>query len=139
VSIEEESEQGVQFSAPQAEPAAAKDARLDSAIDSALAQLAAEERYILASYFLDEKTLAQIARSLGVHESTISRKVERIVKDLRKQIMQALVGQGMSPRAAQEALECDVRDVTVNVREKLRSPAMQESGNRSFQSVEGED
>jgi RNA polymerase sigma-70 factor (ECF subfamily) len=139
VSIEEESEQGVQFAAPQAEPAAVKDTRLDSAIDSALAQLAAEERYILASYFLDERTLAQVARSLGVHESTISRKVERIVKELRKRIIQALVAQGMSARAAEEALECDVRDLTVNVSHKLRSPAMQESGNRSFQSIEGED
>jgi hypothetical protein len=49
------------------------------------------------------------------------------------------MAQGMSARAAQEALECDVRDLTVNVSEKLRSPAMQESGNRSFQSIEGED
>jgi RNA polymerase sigma-70 factor (ECF subfamily) len=139
VSIEEESEQGVQFAAAPTEPAASKDPRLDSAIDSSLARLQNEERYILASYFLDERTLAQIARSLGVHESTISRKVERIVKDLRKQITQALIARGMSARAAQEALECDVRDLTVNVREKLRSPALQESANRSFQSIEGED
>jgi len=138
VSIEEESEQGVQFAAPSAEPVAAKDTRLDSAIDSALAQLGAEERYILASYFLDERTLAQIARSLGVHESTISRKVERIVKELRKRIVQALTRDGMSPQAAEEALECDVRDLAVNVSEKLRPPPVQESDSRSFQSMEGE-
>ncbi len=139
VSIEEENEQGTQFAAPTSEPVASADPRLDAATDSVLAQLGAEDRYILASYFLDERTLAQIARSLGVHESTISRKVERIVKELRKKIVQALVRGGMSPRGAEEALECDVRDMALNVSEKLRPPPVQESDSRSFQRIEGED
>jgi RNA polymerase sigma-70 factor, ECF subfamily len=139
VSIEEENEQGVQFAAPASEPAPSADPRLDAATDAALAQLESEERYILASYFLDERTLAQIARSLGVHESTISRKVERIVKDLRKKIVQELTRGGMSPRAAEETLECDVRDLAINVSEKLRPPPVQESANGSFQGLEGED
>lgn len=139
VSLEEHEEQGVQFAAPEGQPVTSQNPQLDSAIDSALAALGAEERYILASYFLDERTLAQIARSLGVHESTISRRVERIVKDLRKAIVQALVRGGMSARAAEEALECDVRDLAVNVTEKLRPPPVQESNGRTFQSIEGDD
>jgi RNA polymerase sigma-70 factor, ECF subfamily len=139
VSIEEENEQGVQFAAPASEPAASADPRLDAATDAALAELETEERYILASYFLDQRTLAQIARSLGVHESTISRKVERTVKELRKKIVQALVHGGMSSRAAEEALECDVRDLAINVSEKLRPPPVQEREPGSFQSLEGED
>jgi RNA polymerase sigma-70 factor, ECF subfamily len=139
VSIEEENEQGVQFAAPTSEPVASAEPRLDAATDAALAQLEAGERYILASYFLDQRTLAQIARSLRVHESTISRKVERIVKDLRKKIVQALIRGGMTSRAAEEALECDVRDLAINVSEKLRPPPVQESEPGSFQRIEGED
>jgi len=139
VSLEEQGEQGVQFAAAETKPVTSQNSRLDTAVDSALADLGAEERYILASYFLDERTLAQIARSLSVHESTISRRVERIVKDLRKAIVQALVRGGMCARAAEEALECDVRDLAVNVAEKLRPPPVQESGGRTFQSIEGDD
>ena len=41
--------------------------------EEAIAALDPEERFILASYYLDDRTLAVIARMLGVHESTISR------------------------------------------------------------------
>ena len=139
VSLEEQEEQGLQLAAPKNQPVISQNPGLDAAIDSALARLGAEERYILASYFLDERTLAQIARSLNVHESTISRRVERIVKELHKAVVQALVRGGMSTQAAEEALEGDVRDLTVNVTEKLRPPPVQESGSRTFQSIEGDD
>src|SRR5438874_8660922 len=70
VSLEEETEAGREFAAPKADGHATVDARLDAATDAALAALAAEERFLLASYFLDQRTLAEIAKSLGVHEST---------------------------------------------------------------------
>ena len=47
----------------------------------------AEDRFILASYYLDGRTLAEIARTLAVHESTISRKLDKLAKSLRKQIV----------------------------------------------------
>jgi len=46
---------------------------LESATDEALAALPAEDRVVLAAYYLDGRTLAEVARMLGVHESTISR------------------------------------------------------------------
>lgn len=119
VSLEEQEEEGAQFAAPAADPPAASDTRLDQATDAALAALPAEERYILASYFLDGRTLAEIARTLGVHESTISRKVEKLTTALRKNIVEELTARGMSRRQAQEALESDVRDVRVDVRSRL--------------------
>src|SRR5919198_206670 len=76
VSLDEESEDGVQFAASNPEPLIAPDRRTEQAIDEALAALPAEERFILASYYLDERTLAEIARTLRVHESTISRKLD---------------------------------------------------------------
>jgi RNA polymerase sigma-70 factor (ECF subfamily) len=129
VSLEEQTEAGVQFTAPA--PAAAvsnTDSRLTRATDEALAALDSESRYLLAAYFLDGLTLAQIGRTLGAHESTISRKLERVTAALRKQILRALRQTGMSPRAAEEALDIDVRDLAVNVRERLRPPPAENRG-----------
>jgi RNA polymerase sigma-70 factor (ECF subfamily) len=119
VSLDEESEEGMQFAAAVSEPVVAADPRLANAIDEALRSLAAEERFVLASYFLDGRTLAQIARALSVHESTISRKIEKLTKALRKQIGKNLVRQGMSRRQAEEALSADVRDLAVDIRSSL--------------------
>jgi RNA polymerase sigma-70 factor, ECF subfamily len=119
VSLDEESEEGVQFAAAAGESAVLADPRLENAIDQALRSLAAEERFILASYFLDGRTLAQIARALSVHESTISRKIEKLTKGLRKQIVKNLVRQGMSRRQAEEALSADVRDLALDIRASL--------------------
>ena len=119
VSLDEESEEGMQFAAAVSEPVIAADPRLDGAIDQALRSLAADERFILASYFLDGRTLAQIARALSVHESTISRKVEKLTIALRKQIVKNMVGQGMSRRQAEETLSADVRDLAVDIRASL--------------------
>ena len=119
VSLDEESEEGVQFAAANPEPAIAVDPRIEIATDDALAELSSEDRFVLASYFLDSRTLAEIARALHVHESTISRKVDKLAKSLRKRILASLGKQGMSRRQAEEALEVDVRDLRVNLRARL--------------------
>jgi hypothetical protein len=56
---------------------------------------------------------------LGVHESTISRKLDKLEKALRKQILAALRRRGMSRRQAEEALEIDVRDLQLDIRCRL--------------------
>src|SRR5262249_43922656 len=93
VSLEEESEEGIQFRAPEPEPVAPADNRLARATDEVLTGLPAEDRMILSAYYLDGRTLAEIARMLGVHESTISRKLDKLAKFLRKQILVALTQQ----------------------------------------------
>ena len=126
VSLEEEEEAGHQFVAAKAPVPQNGDARVSAAVDEVLTNLGEEERYCLAAYFLDDRTLADIARSLGVHESTISRKLEKITKGLRSAVVAALVKHGMDRRAAQEALDTDVRDLAVDVRARLgeaRRPA----------------
>ena len=134
VSLEEESEDGKQFAAKETEPPAGLDPRVQSATDEALAGLRPEDRFILASYYLDERTLAEIARTLAVHESTISRKLDKVVKSLRKQIVAKLERKGMSRRQAQEALEVDVRDLRLNLRDRVT----QESGPRAFSDKKAE-
>src|SRR5215471_5155420 len=134
VSLEEESEEGTQFPSPQPEPVFPVDARVETAVDRTLAALAPEDRYVLAAYFLDERTLADIARTLGVHESTISRKLDKQAKSLRKQILAGLGRRGMSRRQAQEALQVDVRDLRVNIRNRLA----QETGGGAFSKKKAE-
>lgn len=124
VSLEEQEEAGAQFAA--ADPPAnapAMDPQVSAATDRALAALSHEDRYILASYYLDERTLAEVARTLGVHESTISRKVERLAHKLRKDIVTQLLKGGMSRRQAEEAMDVDVRDLGVDVRTQLKKQA----------------
>jgi RNA polymerase sigma-70 factor (ECF subfamily) len=134
VSLDEETEEGFQFAATEPEATITVDPRVEAATDEVLAVLSAEDRFVLASYFLDERTLAEIARTLGVHESTISRKLDKLAKSLRKQILASLGRRGMSRRQAQEALEIDVRDLRVNIRSHLA----QESGARAFSKKKAE-
>ena len=125
VSLEEESEEGAQFASPQPEPTPAVDTRVEAAVDQTLAALPPEDRYVLAAYFLDDRTLADIARSLRVHESTISRKLDKLCKSLRKSILSSLRERGMSRRQAEEALQVDVRDLRVNLRSRLQEASGQ--------------
>jgi RNA polymerase sigma-70 factor, ECF subfamily len=128
VSLEEQTEAGVQFVASEAEPVSNLDDRLEKTTDQALAELSAEDRYTLASYYLDGRTLAEIAKTLGLHESSISRRLDRLSNGLRKRILAGLREQGMSHAQAAEALEADVRDVTLDLRSRL----MQDSGATTF-------
>lgn len=128
VSLEEESEEGVQFRAPDPAPVQATDDRLSRATDRVLADLPPEDRMVLSAYYLDGRTLAEVARMVGVHESTISRKLDKLAKSLRKQIVAALTKAGMSRRQAEEALDMDVRDLQVDIRRSLA----QETGPVSF-------
>ena len=125
VSLEEQEEAGGQFAArePEATVSPVAETALESATDRALAALPAEDRYILSTYFLDGRNLKDVARTLGVHESTISRKVEKLARGLRKQIMDQLQKSGMSRRQAEETMEMDVRDLTLDVRRSLATTA----------------
>jgi RNA polymerase sigma-70 factor (ECF subfamily) len=126
VSLEEREEAGQQFaSGAAADPALAPaggPAReaLEAAADETLRELPAEDRLILASHYLDGATLARIGRMLGVHESTISRRIDRAVAGLRKRLLARLRQKGLSARQAEEALESDVRDLNVDVRIALQ-------------------
>lgn len=64
--------------------------RLDKALSAALAGLAPRDRMILACYYVDQLTLAEIGRLLREHESTVSRSLERIRRRLRESVTDAL-------------------------------------------------
>lgn len=93
--------------------------QLENATDAAFSTLSAEERFLLAVYYLDGRTLAEIGRMLNAHESTISRRLQKITLHLRKRILASLRGAGLSKRAAEEMLQADVREIGVDVRSRL--------------------
>jgi RNA polymerase sigma-70 factor (ECF subfamily) len=119
VSLEEQEEGGEQYAAPVAEPQVEVDLRLQSAVDEALASLAPEERFLLSSYYLDHRTLAEVGRALGIHASNVSRRLEKLAAGIRGRIRNLLLKQGLSQRQAEELMEVDVRDLQVNIRARL--------------------
>jgi RNA polymerase sigma-70 factor len=60
--------------------------RIDRALSAALAGLAPRDRMILACYYVDQLTLAEIGRILHEHESTVSRQLDRTRRALRENV-----------------------------------------------------
>lgn len=135
VSLEEESESGVQFVSEKSFATPSQtDGRLGEATDEALSQLPSDDRLILAAYYLDNRTLTEIGRLVGVHESTISRRLDKLLKTIRKQIVAGLQVRGMNRGQAEEALESDVRFIGTDLRTRL-----QENRSAAFQEDKGSD
>ena len=105
------------------------------ALKMTLSEASAEERFLLSAYYLDQHTLQEISDVLRVHVATISRKLNRATERLRKQLLRMLKAQGLSRRAAEEALGTDPRDMDINLRKLLqkseeatRSPIRRDKG-----------
>jgi len=121
MSLDEQIEHGVAFAQPPTSTTPAKDDRVAAAIAGTLAELEPEERFLLVAYYLDQRTLADIGRQTGVHESTISRKLDRLKGVLRKRVRRRLESAGIHPRRCDELLdELDVRDIDVDVAANLK-------------------
>jgi RNA polymerase sigma-70 factor (ECF subfamily) len=104
--------------APPAPAASSEDEKalplLAGAVREALATQGPEEKFLLASYYLDGRKLHEIAAVLGVHEATVSRKLKRAAAAVRKGIVRGLERKGMNRREAEELLEADPRDLTAS-------------------------
>ena len=59
---------------------------LQTALTAALGALEPRERLRLAYYYVDDHTLAEIGRLLGEHEATVSRKLERARREVRRRV-----------------------------------------------------
>jgi len=121
VSLDEQVQAGIGFAAEPETALPPTDDRVTEAVSQTLAEVSNEERFLLVSYFLDQRTLANIGRQMGVHESTVSRKLEKLTKVLRKRIRKRLQASGINSRRCDELLlELDVRDLNIKVAENLR-------------------
>ena len=94
-------------------------AQVAQATDAALDALSSEERLLLAAYYLDGRVLAELGRMLALHESTVSRRLEKVTAALRKRIIANLRAAGIAKAEAEILLELDVRDLGVDVRRSL--------------------
>lgn len=103
-------------------PSPAITQKLKTAIHGTLQALSPEDRFLLCSYFLDQRTLREIAQLLRVHEATVSRKLNRLTVDVRKRLLKSLQTSGLSRRGAEEALGTDPRDLTISLRSLLQAP-----------------
>jgi RNA polymerase sigma-70 factor (ECF subfamily) len=130
VSLDEQLEAGTGFPAPQPEQPAQVDP-LAAAVSVVLKAVEPEERFLLAAWYLDGKTLAEIGKQLGVHESTVSRRLDRVTSALRKRVRKRLQAAGWSARECDERMQAlDVRDLDVNVGATLRQESAMESFNK---------
>lgn len=94
---------------------------LTNGVAQVIRELGAEDRFLLAAYFLDRQTLLEIARTLNVHEATISRRIKRLTVALRSRLLEQLRRHGLSNAAAEEALGTDPRDIEINLRALLQT------------------
>jgi RNA polymerase sigma-70 factor (ECF subfamily) len=121
VSLDEQLESGVSFAAAAETSVALPDEGVEEVVVQTLAELNGEERFLLAAYYLDHQTFAAIGRQLSVHESTVSRKMEKLTATVRKRIRKRLLSSGMDARQCKEILEdMDVRDLNIDVAANLR-------------------
>jgi RNA polymerase sigma factor (sigma-70 family) len=95
------------------------DPRLHAAVEEAFAQRTPEERFLLSVYFFDSWTLAEIGRATGVHESSVSRRLNRIVKQLRAAVSGKLRTAGMTNVQIEESFTSGILDLSVDLRELL--------------------
>src|SRR6202166_2157323 len=66
--------------------------KFGSALQTALANLDARDVELLRMYYADQKKLAEIGRGLGEHESSVSRHLEKVRRDVRRAVEEILRG-----------------------------------------------
>jgi RNA polymerase sigma-70 factor (ECF subfamily) len=121
VSLEEQVESGIGFAAKPDIVPIASDGGVAEFLAQSLAELDNEERFLLVSYYLDRRALADIGRQLRVHESTVSRKLDKVTRELQKRIRKRMNAAGVDRRRCDEIMrDLDVRDLNVDVEANLR-------------------
>jgi RNA polymerase sigma-70 factor len=104
-------------------------ASFSRALQTALDRLAPQEKERLRLYYAEEKTLAEVGRLLGEHESSVSRHLDRARRDLRQAVEDLLrsgigaangfaVQPAMSDAEIALCFECSAGDLPIDL-EKL--------------------
>ncbi|HEX3371813.1 MAG TPA: sigma-70 family RNA polymerase sigma factor [Candidatus Acidoferrales bacterium] len=105
--------------------------RVARCLYAALAALTPRERMLLACYYVDRLTLAEIGRMLHEHEATISRHRERTRRSLREHVEQSLrrasparndcpAEPALDDAQVELAFECALEDWPFDLSEALR-------------------
>jgi RNA polymerase sigma-70 factor (ECF subfamily) len=94
------------------------------ALAEAIRRLEPADRLRLSSYYLQRLTLAQIGRLMGEHEATVSRKLDRIRRNLRSSVERLLREDHLlGDVQVQACLDAALDDVGMDLDEVLGRPA----------------
>jgi RNA polymerase sigma-70 factor (ECF subfamily) len=97
-----------------------------AALKLALEKLEGRDRERLRLYYTEEKTLAEIGKRLGEHESSVSRNLERVRREMKSNVEQILrkpaVGTGLSEEQISLCFQYAAEDVPIDLG-KLLKPA----------------
>ncbi len=93
--------------------------QVENCLREAIHDAKPEDRFLLAVYFLDRRNLAEIAAVLRVHESTVSRRLERALRALRRNLAAKLRDRGMSQDSVNESLARSLKEVSFDIRSEL--------------------
>ena len=115
---------------------------LHAALGDALTLLASRDRALLRSYYVEARTLAEIGRSLGEHESTVSRQLERCRRELRARVERLLLDgapakegcaarPGLNPTQVDLCFEYALEDWPFDLARSLDPAAPGEPGEKS--------
>ena len=116
-----ENEEEPRASSVQSDPDRARFAALaQAALSEAIRRLQPEDRLRLSSYYLQRLTLAQIGRLMGEHEATVSRKLDRLRRELRAGVERSLrEDHQLSDAQVQACLDCAMDDTGFDLDEVL--------------------
>jgi RNA polymerase sigma factor (sigma-70 family) len=109
------------------------------AVSECLAALSASDRLLLSFYYVQELTLAQIARLRGVHEATISRRLQNIRVELRQSVESVLArgsiaqngrpaAKALSPAEIRRCFDYVLEDGSFDLNEALAEKAVPARG-----------
>ncbi len=94
------------------------------ALETALSRIETRDRQRLKLYYVEEKTLAEIGKKLGEHESSVSRNLDRIRKEMRESIEEILgkpqPGPALSEAQIALCFEYAAEDVPIDLGKLLK-------------------
>src|SRR5579859_1663697 len=97
-----------------------------AALKTALERLEGRDRERLGLYYTEEKTLAEIGKKLGEHESSVSRNLDRVRREMKNNVEQILrkpsTGAGLSEEQITLCFQYAAEDVPIDLG-KLLKPA----------------
>jgi RNA polymerase sigma factor (sigma-70 family) len=99
------------------------------ALASVIRRLNPADRLRLSSYYLQRLTLAQIGRLMGEHEATVSRKLDRIRRELRSNVERLLREERhLSDAQVQACLDAALDDVGMDLEQVLEDRGARADG-----------
>jgi RNA polymerase sigma-70 factor (ECF subfamily) len=101
------------------DPAVQSNEKFEMSLREAIQDLNLEERLILAGHFFDQQNLACIARLLHVHESTVSRRLQKALTKIRKGVARKLKRSGLQEPGLANLYEINFGNISLDLHAEL--------------------